>query len=140
MDIEIVTTKKKLTMSIVNQMPRASHADIRFAMMDPAARILGYINDYKYEKYKISVAIIKTPSDWAVWPIIETKMRSVVNREQHPDGEMYHQHEVEYFYTYKQIGNIQVTSKKSTDKAEIEGKIKQANELVKFAKREHIYL
>ncbi|UJJ22086.1 hypothetical protein [Erwinia phage Virsaitis27] len=140
MDIEIITTKKKLTMSIVKQMPMASYSDITFALMDRASRILGYINDYSYGKTKISVAIIRTPSDWAIWPMIETSIRSTVEREQHPDGEMYHTHDVQYFYTYKKIGQSQLTSKKLADKEAIEAKVKAANDLVKFAKGRHIYL
>lgn len=86
MEIEIVTTKKKLSMSIVKQMPLASAENIKFAMMDPESRVLGYINAFRWNRLDIQVAIISTGIDWALVPMYETTLREETCREQHPDG------------------------------------------------------
>ena len=140
MEIEIVTTKKKLSMSIVKQMPLASAENIKFAMMDPESRVLGYINAFRWNRLDIQVAIISTGIDWALVPMYETTLREETCREQHPDGQEYHTHEVVYYYTSQKIGNVYRTSKRTTDKARAEEAIKRSNALVKFAKGNHIYL
>ncbi|QQG32196.1 hypothetical protein CkP1_0106 [Citrobacter phage CkP1] len=140
MEIEIVTTKKKLSMSIVKQMKMASIAEIKFAMMDPVNRVLGYVNAFKWNKLDIQIAIIHTGNDWALVPMYETVLKEHVQREQHPDGLEYHTHEVKYYYSDQKVGNIHRTSKKSTDKEHVENCVKITNDLIKFAKGLHIYL
>lgn len=140
MEIEIVTTKKKLSMSVVKQMPLASAENIKFAMMDPESRVLGYINAFRWNKLDIQVAIINTGTDWALVPMYETVLREDTQREQHPDGQEYHTHEVVYYYTNQKIGNISRTSKRTKDKTRAEEAVKRSNDLVKFAKGNHIYL
>ena len=140
MEIEVVTTKKKLSMSLLKQMKMASISEIKFAMIDPASRVLGYVNAFKWNKLDIQVAIIKTVNDWALVPMHETKVFESVQREQHPDGQEYHTHEVMYYYTNQKISNINRTSKKSTDKEHVESCAKSTNDLIKFAKGKHIYL
>ena len=140
MEIEIVTTKKKLSMSVVKQMPLASAENIKFAMMDPESRVLGYINAFRWNKLDIKVAIINTGTDWALVPMYETVLREDTQREQHPDGQEYHTHEVVYYYTNQKIGNISRTSKRTKDKTRAEEAVQRSNDLVKFAKGNHIYL
>ena len=140
MEIEIVTTKKKLSMSIVKQMPLASAENIKFAMMDPESRVLGYINSFRWDRLDIQVAIINTGTDWALVPMYETVLREDTQREQHPDGQEYHTHEVVYYYTNQKIGNISRTSKRTKDKTRAEEAVYRSNALVKFAKGNHIYL
>lgn len=139
-EIEVVTTKKKLSMSLLKQMPMASISGIKFAMMDPSQRVLGYVNAFKWNKINIQVAIINTGSDWALVPLYETVLKEHVQREQHPDGQEYHTHEVKYYYSHQKVGNINRTSKKCEDKEHVEQCVKITNELVKFAKGQHIYL
>jgi hypothetical protein len=62
-EIEVVTTKKKLSMSLLKQMPMASISGIKFAMMDPSQRVLGYVNAFKWNKIDIQVAIINIGSN-----------------------------------------------------------------------------
>lgn len=58
MEIELITTKKKLSKSIVQQMPFANLEDLAMVELYPE-RVLGYIID-KNEKF----AIIKGVNDW----------------------------------------------------------------------------
>jgi hypothetical protein len=139
-EIEVVTTKKKLSMSILKQMPMASISGIKFAMMDPSNRVLGYVNAFKWNKLDIQVAIINTGEDWALVPMYETSLKEHKQREQHPDGQDYHTHEVTYYYSQQKVGNISRTSKKSLDEVHVENCVKITNELVHFAKGRHIYL
>lgn len=144
MEIEIVTTKKKLTMSVVSQMPLAKYEDIHFAMMHPLHRVLGYINGYKLGKTVCSAAIIKTPSDWAVFPLAEVKMLERKDSRQALDekGEPidYASEYYNVYYTHQKVGSINFTSKAVEDKELIENKVKTMNSLIKFAKGLHIYL
>lgn len=140
MEIEIVTTKKKLSMATLKQMPMASIANIKFAMQDPTHRVLGYINGFRWNKQDISVALIKGASDWALVPMYDTRLVETVSREQHPDGQEYHIHDVTYYSTAQKIGSVTRTSKHSTDKEHVVGCVKATNDLVKFAKGLHIYL
>ena len=140
MNIEIVTTKKKLTMSLLKQMKMASMSEMKFAMLDPEHRILGYVNAFRWNSLDIQVAIINIGCDWALVPMYPTTMKEFVSREQHPDGQEYHTHDVTYYYTCQKVHNISRTSKKSKDKEYIETCVDTANKLVKFAKGNHIYL
>lgn len=58
MEIELVTTKKKLTLSLINQLLIANHEDLAMMMLYPE-RVLGYVV-VKGEKW----AIIQGVQDW----------------------------------------------------------------------------
>lgn len=58
MEIELVTTNKKLTRTIIDQMLVATHADLAMMMLYPE-RVLGYVV-IKGER----LAIIKGVQDW----------------------------------------------------------------------------
>lgn len=139
-EIEIVTAKKKLSMSLLKQMKMASIIEIKFAMMDPVSRVLGYVNAFKWNKLDIQVVVINTGNDWALVPLYDTSVKEFITREQHPDGQEYHTHEVTYYYTDQKVGNIHRTSKKHKDKSYVEACAQASNELIKFAKGRHIYL
>lgn len=140
MEIEIVTTKKKLSMSLLKQMKMASSSEIKFAMFDRVHRVLGYVNAFKWNKMDIQVAIINTGNDWALVPMYDTHVIETASREPHPDGQEYHMHDVVYYHTMQKIGNVNRNSKKSTDKEHVEACAKASNDLIKFAKGNHIYL
>lgn len=63
MEIELVTTNKKLTRTIIDQMLVATHEDLAMMMLYPE-RVLGYVV-IKGEK----LAIIKGVDDWKKYPI-----------------------------------------------------------------------
>lgn len=59
MDIEIITTKKKLTTTILNQLEETRVSDMQLLLAEPE-RILGYINPATARKNKVRVFLVNT--------------------------------------------------------------------------------
>lgn len=140
MEIEIVTTKKKLSMSIVKQMKIASYSDIAFALKHRQERVLGYITNFSYKKQITSMVILHGISDWCLYPLCTPCVIEKTSREQHPDGEMYHMIDVVYYTVKQTVGAMSFYSKYDKSREESDRKAANGKEIIRFAKGLHIYL
>ncbi|ANA49445.1 hypothetical protein BI049_gp091 [Salmonella phage vB_SnwM_CGG4-1] len=140
MEIEIVTTKKKLSLSIVKQMKLASYSDISFAMKDPGFRVLGYITNFPYKKVVTSMALIRGLNDWCLYPMHNPSVIKNVSREAHPDRREYRTIDVTHYSVHQKIGMLSLVSKYNESEEQANTACENGKALIEFAKGLHIYL
>ena len=139
MEIEILTTSKKLTTSLIKQMPLASSADI-LAAVDNPRMVLGWIAGQPFAGAKsVNLALIKGITDWRLLPMIAPAVSQY--------SEQYAVDSVKYIYDWRTKFVVKQTfdthrsishnfySQKVRDEI-VEG----MKTIIRLAKGNHIYL
>lgn len=147
MQIEIVTTKKKLTMAIVKQMAMASINDIRDIVSEEKYdKVLGYINEFPVGKsYKIPVIILHNGKDWKYFPCksaepTENQEYSSTGPDGNPLGSYMSRKITTYGFNITFGSSLKYRYTYGEDKDKRDTSVAAINKLVDFAKNTHIYI